>query len=205
MPNRFDFKVESCVVSLEQALEAEARGADRLEICSRLETEGMTPDAELVSLIIDRIQIPVRIMIRETETGFAASEDVLQNMIAAIQIFRSMPVDGFVFGILKNQMVDRNTMNTLLDHAASFPVTFHKAIDSSSQIMEDISWLNQFPQIDTLLTSGGMPKAKEGIAQIREMKKYFLRNIMAAGKITPDVLQELHEALQLEWYHGRGV
>jgi copper homeostasis protein len=71
--------------------------------------------------------------------------------------------------------------------------------------MEDISWLNQFSQIDTLLTSGGMPTAKEGIAQIREMKKYFSGKIMAAGKITPDVLQELHEALQLEWYHGRGV
>jgi copper homeostasis protein len=96
-------------------------------------------------------------------------------------------------------------MIILLRHAYPFHVTFHKAIDMSDDIADDIGWLNQFAQVDTLLTSGGAIKAVDGIDNILEMKSIFKGQIMAAGKIVPEVLPPLHSALRLEWYHGRSI
>ena len=200
-----DYFLESCVTSLKDALHAEINGADRIEICARLETEGMTPDLELVKSILEKINIPLRVMIRETETGFEADEETLQKMISSIDQFKQLPIDGFVVGVLKNDCVDRDGMEQILNHAAPFPITFHKAIDLSKTKWSDIEWLNEQTIIDTILTSGGAEKATDGIEEILKMKTSFRGNIMAGGKITHDHLPTLHEKLQLKWYHGRKI
>ena len=200
-----DYKLESCVVSLAQAIDAQERGADRVELCIRLETEGMTPDVGLATSLCDHLHIPVRVMIRATEEGYEADASVLQQMIASIEGLKHLPLDGFVFGIMKDNHIDREAMITLLHHAYPFNVTFHKAIDMSDDVIDDIQWLNQFPQVDTLLTSGGAIKAIDGIDKLLEIKAMFKGHVMAAGKITPEVLPRLHDALRLQWYHGRSI
>ena len=199
------FQLEACVVSLSQAIEAEQKGADRVELCTRLETEGMTPDFPLVKSLCEQLHIPIRVMIRATESGYAADPSVLQEMIDSISALKQLPIDGFVFGLMKDHRIDRASMMALIDHVGSFPVTFHKAIDASEDIRDDLKWLNQQEQVDTILTSGGADKAIDGIKTILEMKSLFHGQIMAAGKITPDVLPALHETLQLKWYHGRAI
>ena len=199
------YKLESCVVSLAQAIKAEAYGANRVEVCVRLETEGMTPDVELISSICIHLHIPVRVMVRATETGFEADAQVLQEMMDSIHVLRQLPLDGFVFGVLKDNRIDRPAMQELVKAAYPFPVTFHKAIDLSSDIADDIAWLNLYPQVDTILTSGGAMQAIDGVDQIKYLQSIFKGQVMAAGKITPDVLPELHDKLKLEWYHGRGI
>lgn len=200
-----DYKVESCVTSLAQAIDAQSSGADRVELCIRLETEGMTPDAELTKSLCDHLHIPVRVMIRTTEEGYEANAFALHHMIESINTLKQLPLDGFVFGVMKDDRIDRDAMIRLLQHAYPFPVTFHKAIDVSADIAADIEWLNQFPQIDTILTSGGEIKAIDGVTGILEMKDMFRGNIMAAGKIKPEVLPGLHEQVGLGWYHGRAI
>jgi copper homeostasis protein len=199
------FHLEVCVVSLSQALEAQQKGAHRVELCARLETEGMTPDFQLVKLLCDELQIPIRVMIRATESGYEAGPAVLREMIDSITALKQLPIDGFVFGVLNSHRIDRAAMRILLDHAAPLPVSFHKAIDLSDDVRDELAWLNQQTQIDTILTSGGAVKAIDGIDKILEMKSQFHRQIMAAGKITSDVLPTLHETLQLTWYHGRSI
>jgi copper homeostasis protein len=199
------YHLEACVTSLAQALEAQQKGADRVELCVRLETEGMTPDPSLVSSLCDQLQIPVRVMVRVTENGYEADVDALNEMIISIDALKKLPLDGFVFGVLKENRIDREAMLTLLRHAHPFPVTFHKAIDISENIHEDLEWLNQLPQVDTILSSGGAVKAIDGMDVILEMKSLFRGQIMAAGKVTPEVLPALHDRLQLKWYHGRAI
>ena len=200
-----DYKVESCVTSLAQAIDAQSRGADRVELCIRLETEGMTPDAELTKSLSDQLHIPVRVMVRATEAGYEADALALQHMLESIHALKQLPLDGFVFGVMKDDRIDRDAMIRLLQHAYPFPVTFNKAIDVSDDIAADIEWLNQFSQIDTILTSGGAIKAIDGVTGILEMKEMFRGNIMAAGKIIPEVLDVLHDQLGLQWYHGRAI
>jgi len=200
-----DYSLEACVTSLSSAVSAAQKGADRLEICSHLDTGGMTPDYSLVESICNEIQIPVRVMIRETSLGFDADKDVLQKMISAILKIKTLPVDGFVIGLLKDNKVDREAMLEIIKHTYPFPITFHKAIDLSSDKWNDIQWINDQISIDTILTSGGVEQAIEGIDEILNAKNIFKRNIMAAGKILPEQLPFLHEKLQLRWYHGRSI
>lgn len=200
-----DFHCESCVVSLQQALEAQHRGAHRLELCARLETEGMTPDISLAVEILDQVSIPLRVMIRATETGYEADDLVLQKMIESIHQFKRLSIEGIVIGLLKNQRVDQKRMMLLIEAAFPLKVTFHKAIDLSIDVDADIRWLNPFSQVDTLLTSGGAIRATDGVQQILRMKSLFEGQIMAAGKITPEVLPSLHKQLGLRWYHGRAI
>lgn len=200
-----EYFLESCVTTLPNAVDAQNKGADRLEICSRLDTGGMTPDFVLVRLILEKIKIPVRIMIRETEDGFEADEKTLQKMISSIDQFKTSPIDGFVFGLLKNNKVDREGMQSLLKNSAPFPVTFHKAFDLSIDKWNDVEWMNDQKQIDTILSSGGAAQAMHGIDELLKTKAFFKREVMAAGKITNDQLSSLHEILKLKWYHGRSI
>ena len=39
---------EACVDTLKDAIEAEKNGADRIELCSRLDLEGLTPEKILI-------------------------------------------------------------------------------------------------------------------------------------------------------------
>jgi len=199
------YKLESCVTSLAQAIKAEAYGANRVELCERLETEGMTPGVELTSSVCIHLQIPVRVMVRVTEVGYEADAHVLQQMIDSIHILKKLPIDGFVMGITKNNRIDRAAMKKLFAPAYPLPITFHKALDVSEDISDDIEWLNLFSQVDTILTSGSALHAADGIDQINYLKSIFKGNVMAAGKITSGVLPRLHDALHLEWYHGKSI
>ena len=55
---------ESCVETYEEALKAESRGADRIEICSRLDLDGLTPSKDLVRKLVKRLSIPLKVMVR---------------------------------------------------------------------------------------------------------------------------------------------
>ena len=205
MPENSNYRIEVCVVSFEQAIAAEQHGAARLELCSRLETEGMTPDASLLSNILEKVNIPVRIMIRETEVGFESDAAILEKMKSAISQLKLLSIEGFVIGLLKNNRLDREAIKELIECCLPKPVTVHKAIDYSQDVDEDLKWLNQFDNVDTILTSGGHGTALQGIDQIIKMKSVFDRDIMAAGKITNDQLPALHKSLGLTWYHGRNI
>ncbi len=126
-------------------------------------------------------------------------------MISAIDSFKEIPIDGFVFGLMKGGKIDYRKMESLIRHAHPFPVTFHKAIDASVDVMGDLQWINQQLLIDTVLTSGQKPNAMEGVENILLMKMISGKRIMAGGRITKDNVEALHERLALEWYHGRHI
>src|SRR5688572_28173553 len=123
MNNSPAYFLESCVTSLDSSIIAEHNGAHRLEICDRLDTGGMTPDFNLVSSILDKIKIPVRVMIRETETGFDPDQEILSKMVSSINKFKELPIDGFVIGILKNNSVDKNAMELIVNVCHPLPIT----------------------------------------------------------------------------------
>lgn len=200
-----NYKLEACVTSFEQAIGSAHRGAHRIEICSRLETGGMTPDIELVSELCDGVNIPIRVMIRSTPGGFEINQEILDDMIYSIQEFKKLPIKGFVIGVLKNGVVDRKAMEKIFEHTFPLPTTFHKAIDESHTITEDLEWMNHVDAIDTILTSGGAENAFDGIETILKMKSVFKKTTMAGGKILPQHLEALHSKLNLEWYHGRNI
>jgi copper homeostasis protein len=205
MPASRDYHIEACVENFEQAISAFQKGADRLEICSRLETEGMTPDFSFVEKVLAQMSIPIRVMIRENEEGFESDEGLMEKMKLSIEKFKSLSIEGYVIGILKNEKLDREVMEDLIAECYPLKVTVHKALDQSKNILADVGWLNQFENVDTLLTSGSKPTAMEGVEEILKMKDVFKGEVMAGGKIGVGNLEEVHRRLGLKWYHGRAL
>ena len=56
--------IESCCTTLEQALSAQTRGADRIELCTDLAVGGVTPPRELIKEVVEALAIPVNVLIR---------------------------------------------------------------------------------------------------------------------------------------------
>ena len=62
--DRESLLIESCCTTLDEALAAEARGADRIELCTDLSVGGLTPPRDLIRETVSRLSIPVNVLIR---------------------------------------------------------------------------------------------------------------------------------------------
>ena len=60
------FIYEACVESLADALAAEKRGAHRIELCSALDQDGLTPSRELIGRCRRELSIPIMAMTEPT-------------------------------------------------------------------------------------------------------------------------------------------
>jgi copper homeostasis protein len=145
--------LEVIVTSVEDAVEAEAGGADRLELVRDLAVGGLTPDAELVRRILETVRIPVRVMLRQTPTMSADGEG--NKLCADAKVFASFPIDGLVAGFLKGTALDSEVLKDVFAAAPGHRMTFHRAFDEMPDPLLAIEELNKFPGIDRILTGGG--------------------------------------------------
>ena len=198
---------EACVESVEEAIKAEIQGADRLEYCSALEWEGLTPDYEQVHQVLDKVSIPVMVMIRPRKGDFNYSEEEFQVMKEQILRFKKLGITGVVFGLLKDGSVDLEKTRSLARIASPLEVCFHKAIDELEDPVTGVITLLEIPEITRILTSGGARTALDGREKLREMLKVAEGSIsiMPAGKVRPSNIGSLHQILGAKEYHGRGI
>lgn len=76
--------LEACVESANQAVLAEQNGADRIELCSHLEWDGLTPTDDLLNETLSRISIPIMAMVRSRKGDFVySSEDIFDMKVSA--------------------------------------------------------------------------------------------------------------------------
>ena len=94
-----NFIKEACVESFEGAVAAEKNGADRIEICSNLELDGLTPSRDMVRKLIKTLNIPIKVMIRPKAGDFCYDSKEINKMSDDIAYFRSLDVYGVVLGL----------------------------------------------------------------------------------------------------------
>jgi len=161
---------EACVESYDEAIEAAACGADRIELCSRLDLDGLTPDKSLIKLLQQTLEIPIKVMIRPREGDFNYSNSEISEMELAIELCKSIGVFGVVFGLL-NSNKELDIENTAKLSKLSYPmnVCFHKAIDETNDIIKACKDLCKIPEVDAILTSGKALTAYKGKDVLKEM------------------------------------
>jgi copper homeostasis protein len=199
---------EACVETLEEALLAEARGADRIELCSRLDLDGLTPSPELIREVCSRLKIPVMVMVRPREGDFVYSEGEIAVMLGEIDRAKALGAAGVVFGVLTPEgKIDTRQCSLLAERAFPLPVTFHKAIDTLVDPAEGMRQLLACGGITRVLTSGGKTTAREGAAKIREMMEIAGDQIimLVAGKVTRDNVEEISALTGATEFHGRRI
>ena len=203
-----DIIKESCVETFEEAVIAERNGADRIEICSDLHLDGLTPSRKLVLRIVNSLKIPTKVMIRPRSGDFCYNMQEIKEMLDDISYFKSLDVFGVVFGVLNDDnTVNISLTNKLVDQADTLEVTFHKAIDSCDNILDELRMIIQNTKVASMLTSGGFNDAISGHETIKEMIKIAGKNIsiIIAGSVTKHNIVSLHKLIKGEEYHGRQI
>src|ERR1035437_6021715 len=180
---------EACVETLDAALAAEQLGAHRIELCSALDQDGLTPAPELIRQCVQILTIPIMVMIRLRGGDFVYSQAEIRQMESEIGFYKQSGVAGVVFGLLnRNDTVDIENTKRLVRSALPMQVTFHRAIDYSVDVFKSFQELNATDGITRVLTSGGRGSAWNGRKMLKEMNALQGRRIIvvAAGNLLPE-------------------
>jgi copper homeostasis protein len=101
--------LEVCVETLPEALQATDAGAGRLEVCAAMSESGTTPSMGLVEAILERVPIPVVVMIRPRGGDFTYEANELEVMRRDISAMKRAGAHGIVSGVLESTgVIDRD-------------------------------------------------------------------------------------------------
>lgn len=203
--NDVSILVEAAVESLDDALAAVDGGADRLELCANLDQGGTTPSEALIAEVVERVAVPVFVMIRPRGGSFAYSTSELEGMKRDMDRARDLDADGFVLGVLNSSnRIDSIRTQSLVDVAGDLPVTFHRAFDRTPDRFDSLEMLIDLG-ISRVLTSGGAATAAEGLTELRELVENADERIviLAGGGVRFNNVQELVEETGVNEVHAR--
>lgn len=201
-------EIEVCVDNMQAALQAQANGATRIELCGRLDLDGLTPDEDFIQQALQELAIPIHVMIRPRGGDFVYTPEELAQMEREIAYCKTQGVPGIVLGALtpSGELDLENILKLAVLAKPEMLVVVHKCIDYTpdpAAAFEQL--LAHHDLIDYVLTSGGKPTAREGLPVLRQMVAMSQDRIkvMAAGKITKENLAELAVEIGAPAYHGR--
>ena len=200
--------IECCVETYGEAINAEKKGANQIELCSDLNNDGLTPNFDLIKKVIQNISIPVKIMVRPRIGDFNYTDTDMKEIKKQIFHLKSIDINHIVFGALtKNKIVHINNVKRVGDWAYPMKITFHKAIDHSIDFFKDIEILVESRRIDGILTSGKSDSASSGAKIINKVVSSYGKKIkiISAGKITASNLNNIHKKIGGSYYHGRKI
>ncbi|MBK7475375.1 MAG: copper homeostasis protein CutC [Haliscomenobacter sp.] len=203
-----DLLKEVCVDTPEQALRAQAQGAQRIELCARLDLDGLTPDPDFIRFALTNLEIPVHVMIRPRGGDFVYSPEEVVQMREAILLCKRAGAPGVVFGALRpDGSLNLALILELALLAKPMNVVIHKAIDQTPDPVEALGQLLDLGVVDKVLTSGGAPTARDGAQTLQEMLNLAAGRleIIVAGKVTNENLEDLHQVFGAREYHGRRI
>ena len=161
--------LEVCVDSLDGLERAQAGGASRIELCSRLDVGGLSPRADLLSAARAVARVPLHVMVRPRPGDFVYDGDEFATMRREIAALSAIETPGVVFGLLgRDGAIDRELTRELVAIAHPMSVTFHRAFDEARDLDEALDVLIELG-IDRVLTSGGKPDAFEGRHVLRRL------------------------------------
>jgi len=199
---------EVCVDSLEDAINAEKNGANRIELCGRLDLDGLTPSKDLIKSAFSILKIPIRVMIRPKHPSFVYSDDEISTMIDDIKFCKNLGLDGVVFGCLDEKYnFEMKQINRLSEVAKPLNVIIHKAIDSTSSVIESLLLISKNSNINGVLTSGGERFAINAVETLKKMLVLVPNRfeIIIAGGITFQNFDKLNDIVNGKFYHGKKI
>lgn len=198
---------EVCVENLAEALEAEKRGADRIELCDNLSFGGTTQSYGTIKKALEKLKIPVFPIIRPRGGDFFYTEDEIEIMKEDVKMCKSLGAEGVVLGMLtEDKKIDFSLVKEFVSLAYPMEVTFHKAIDELENPVEAVEGLINCG-VKRILSSGTKETALEGAEVLNKMieKADGRIIIVVAGRITAENFQEVSEKIPAFEYHGKKI
>src|SRR5690349_8740206 len=195
--------LEACVANIESAIAAVEAGADRLELCNMLGAGGITPSFGFIQKVLQKVSVPVHVLIRPREGDFLFSDDEHEIMLQDVRTCREMGAAGVVIGILKeNGSIDIEKCRSLVNEAGPLAVTFHRAFDLASDAFTSLEEIIQL-KCTRILTSGQRASAVHGAGFISGLIKQAAGRIiiMPGGGITDTNISQLRKMTTANEFH----
>ena len=126
-------RIEVCIDAQPAAEAALADGADRLEVCARLDLDGLSPDPELLRQLRAATERPLFAMVRPRPGDFVLQDGEPDAMRRDLEQALELGADGVVIGCLTAQgEIPDQELGWVLDALPQgFPRTFHRAFESA--------------------------------------------------------------------------
>lgn len=162
--------LEVCCGSLQSAMNAVAGGAERIELCSALEVDGLTPSMEVLRELRQRFpSLRIHVLIRPREGDFVYTEAEVAQMEREIHEAVAAGATAIVCGALTAEgEVDVPATKRLVEAARPLPFTFHRAFDAVKNQYKALETLKELG-VERVLTSGGAATAEKGIPMLRQL------------------------------------
>lgn len=195
--------LEICCANIASALNAQAGGADRIELCDNLWEGGTTPSFGMLKVLRQELKIQIFVLIRPRGGDFLYSDTEFKVMLQDIYLAKELGVDGIVSGILKaDGTVDCDRTTALIEAASPLPFTFHRAFDCCrdlNEALEDIILCGA----KRILTSGGKNSVAEGIELLTALNKQAAGRIiiLPGGGINSQNIQLIKEKTGCSEFH----
>lgn len=185
--------LEVCCGSIDDAIEAQTGGADRIELCSALFLGGLTPSLGTLREARTRLQVPIMAMVRPRGGGFCYSEAEFLTMLRDAELAVENGADGVVFGILcPDGTIDLDRTGRMRQRIGEKQAVFHRAFDVTPDPFRGIDQLIGLG-INRILTSGQQDTVAEGADLIRRLIEYAADRIeiLPGGGLKPYNLKEI--------------
>ncbi|MFD4414908.1 copper homeostasis protein CutC [Streptomyces sp. NPDC058476] len=154
--------LEVIALGVEDAVAAEAGGADRLELVTDMAADGLTPPVETFAGIRAAVDISLRVMLRLTD-GFAAGD--ADGLVRVAGEMRTAGADEFVLGFLdEHGGPDLAVVERIVAELDGCRWTFHRAIDRAADRDALRKQLADLPGLDAYLTAGSSAGVDDGLA-----------------------------------------
>ncbi|AOT68625.1 copper homeostasis protein CutC [Geosporobacter ferrireducens] len=195
--------IEIIATTLEDAVKIQHCGGNRIELVSALSEGGLTPSYALIKRVVNGVSIPVNVIIRPHANSFMYTKEEIEIMKEDIMIAKSLKVNGVVFGILdKRNEIDEEALIELLKVCDGIDVTFHRAIDELPNPIYGMKILVKYPQIKTVLTSGGKGPISMNIDTIKKMMESAQHiEVMVGGGLNFENIADIVQKTKGRQYH----
>ena len=198
--------LEIIAFDIQGCLDAQAAGANRIELCADPHLGGTTPAFALIEQAIDTLSIPVSVMIRPRGGNFSYAPHEIDAMLHAIDFCKQASAHGVVFGVLDQDLKpDTAVLKSLLAASSSMQTTFHRAFDVShpASVLQSLDTLVEL-SFTRLLTSGLKPTAVEGLATIQTLIAHAGNKliVMPGSGLTSSNIKQLKQQLNTTEFHA---
>jgi copper homeostasis protein len=202
--------LEVIALDVEDALAAQAGGADRLELVTDMAADGLTPSTAGFTGIRAAVDIPLRVMLRLADGFSAGGDDGIDRLVGVARELRDAGADQFVLGFLDpHGEVDVPAVERVVAALDGCPWTFHRAIDRAADRDALRKQLDGLPGLDTYLTAGSPAGVDDGLPTLlteaaRHREPGYEPQILVGGGLRLDHVPRLLAA-GIDGFHIGGA
>ncbi|MGW0711366.1 copper homeostasis protein CutC [Streptomyces sp. NPDC002643] len=189
--------LEVIALGAEEAVAAQAGGADRLELVTDMAADGLTPSVGTFVEVHGAVDIPARVMLRLAD-GFAAGD--VDALVRAACDMRAAGAEEFVLGFLdEGGAPDLRALERVVAELDGCRWTFHRAIDRAADRDALRKQLADLPGLDGYLTAGSAEGVDAGTAVLlaeaaRRGEPGYAQRLLVGGGLRLDHVPTLRAA-----------